>query len=318
MVFLAGIDEAGYGPFVGPLTMGFSLWRVPDIELDLWKSLSSSTARKPGRKDSRRLWLDDSKKVHQGPHGRSRLERTVAAFRQLLEEEQSLASWIGSPPAPSAKGLHAVPWFAEIPDPLCPSVALERARLDAAGLSRDMDQAGISLTGFGARAVPAKEWNGMLESTGGKGSANLAVAVELLRHLFTLTGDAPLRVELDRHGGRQHYARVLQAALQPERVETHAEHPSASLYSLHFPHRTVQLRFSEAADHHHVPVALASLAAKLTRERMMDLFNAWWKERLPEVKGTKGYGVDGKRFLAEVLPQLGAQGVEESWLRRNK
>jgi hypothetical protein len=51
---------------------------------------------------------------------------------------------------------------------------------------------------------------------------------------------------------------------------------------------------------------------------MMDLFNAWWQERLPEVKGTKGYGVDGKRFLAEVLPQLAAQGVEEWCLRRNK
>jgi len=318
MVFLAGIDEAGYGPFVGPLTMGFSLWRVPSFEVDLWSQLATSTARKPARRDLKRLWLDDSKKVHQGPHGRHRLERTVAAFRALLEEESDLASWIGAPPAPEARRLHAVPWFQDCDTPLCPSVAPERSRLDAAVVARDLEAHGLGLVAFGARAVPAEEWNAFLDSTGGKGAANFAVAVEILQQLFTLTGDAPLRVELDRHGGRQHYARVLQAALQPERVEIHGEHPSASLYSLHFPHREVQVRFSEAADSHHLPAALASLAAKQTRERLMDLFNAWWQERLPAVKGTKGYGVDGKRFLAEVLPQLAAVGVEEVLLRRNR
>ena len=32
----------------------------------------------------------------------------------------------------------------------------------------------------------------------------------------------------------------------------------------------------------------------------MDRYNAWWAERMPTVSPTKGYGVDGKRWLAEM------------------
>ncbi len=316
MVFLAGIDEAGYGPFVGPLAMGFSLWRVPKADRDLWSDLTTSTARKPARGDLRRLWLDDSKRVHQGPHGRARLERTVAAFRALLDQPNTLASWVGAPPAPAARGLHAVPWFRTLDGPLCPSVDPERASLDATGLERDLAGSGVSVVAFGARAVPAAEWNLLLDRTGGKGAANFAVAVEVLQHLLDLTGDAPLRVELDRHGGRQRYARVLREALAPERIEVHGEQAAASLYTLHFAHRSVQLRFGESADDRHLPVALASLAAKQTRERMMDLFNAWWREREPGIAPTKGYGVDGKRFLADALPLLPRLELDERILRR--
>ena len=84
MAFLAGIDEAGYGPFVGPLSVGWSLFRVPDPGTDLWKTLKGPVARKPNRKDPR-LRVDDSKKVHSGPLGRQRLERAVAAFRRVAE-----------------------------------------------------------------------------------------------------------------------------------------------------------------------------------------------------------------------------------------
>ena len=78
----------------------------------------------------------------------------------------------------------------------------------------------------------------------------------------------------------------------------------------------MQLRFGESADDRHLPVALASLAAKQTRERMMDLFNAWWREREPGIAPTKGYGVDGKRFLADALPLLPRLELDERILRR--
>ncbi len=319
MVFLAGIDEAGYGPFVGPLTMGFSVMRVPQLELDLWDVLSTSTARKPERKDLRRLWLDDSKKVHQGTKGRGRLERTVAAFRQLVSPgRQQLDDWLGEPPAGDARALHAAPWFQQLDGAFCPSIPHDRARLDAAAVHRDLEAAGCTLFAFGARAVPAGEWNQLLHSTGGKGSANFAVAMELVKHILAHTGDAPLRIELDRHGARMRYADVLREALNPVGIAIHGERPGGSTYSLEFPNRSVQVRFSEGADSKHMPVALASLAAKQTRERLMDEFNSWWSEQLPGLKPTKGYGVDGKRWLAEVLPQLEPTGVDVKRLRRDR
>jgi ribonuclease HII len=319
MAFLAGIDEAGYGPFVGPLTMGFSLFRVPQLDADLWQILSKSTAPKPERKDLRRLWLNDSKKVHQGPKGRGRLERTVAAFRELVSPGNALLDdWLSEPPAGDARSFHAAPWFQKLDGALCPSVEHDRARLDAAAVHRDLEKAGCAVQAFGARAVPAGEWNQLLASTGGKGNANFAVSMQLVRHLLEHTGDAPLRIELDRHGARMRYADVLRTALQPQGIEIHGERPSGSTYSLKFANRSVQLRFSEGADSKHLPVALASLAAKQTRERLMDEFNLWWTEKMPELKPTKGYGVDGKRWLAEVLPHVPDNGVALNLLRRDR
>jgi hypothetical protein len=319
MVFLAGIDEAGYGPFVGPLTMGCSLFRVPDLDVDLWATLSRSTAPKPERKDLRRLWLNDSKKVHQGPKGRDRLERTVAAFRELVAPGRDrVDDWLGEPPAGDARALHLAPWFRELSGPLCPGITPDRARLDAAAVHRDLEAAGCAVQAFGARAVPAGEWNQLLQRCGGKGDANFAVAMELVRFLLEHTGDAPLRIELDRHGARMRYADLLRQALDPVSIRIHGERPGGSTYSLQFADRSVQLRFSEGADSRFLPVALASLAAKQTRERLMDEFNAWWSIAMPELKPTKGYGVDGKRWLAETRPHLSGLGVELALLRRDR
>jgi len=319
MAFLAGVDEAGYGPFVGPFTVGFSLFRVQKPEQNLWDVLSTSTAPKPERKDLRRLWLNDSKKVHQGPHGRKRLGRTVAAFRELGQPDDfSLDRWVTEAPAGDARMLHQAPWFQKLEGDLVPEITHDRARLDAASVRRDLESHGCALNGFGARAVPAGEWNQLLEKTGGKGHANFAVTMQIVRQIMSLTGDAPLRIELDRQGGRQRYSEPLRRALAPRMVKIHGEAPSGSTYSLEFENREVQIRFSEGADGKHLPVALGSLAAKQTRERLMDLFNAWWAQKLPELKPTKGYGVDGKRWLAEVMPGLEKVGIPASLLKRDR
>jgi hypothetical protein len=316
MVFLGGIDEAGYGPFVGPLVLGVSLFRVHDPEADLWPVLERSCARKPPRGD-RRLWVDDSKRVKSGPRGRERLERSVAAFREIdAPGRDALDEWLAEPPSGDARALHAAPWLRELPGALCPGADVDRARLDAAFARRDLDAAGCELQLFGARAVPAGEWNSLLERHRNKGNANFAVAMECVRLLLERTGDAPLRVELDRHGGRTRYGALLARALRPERIETHGETGAGSAYTLHFPTRAVELRFSEGADGRMLPVALASLAAKMTRERLTDLLNDWFTARIDGLKPTRGYGVDGKRWLAEVEPRLAALAVEPGLLRR--
>lgn len=316
MVFVAGIDEAGYGPFVGPLVLGVSLFRVHDAEADLWPVLERSCARKPPRGD-RRMWLDDSKRVKSGPRGRERMERTVAAFRELDAPGRfKLDDWLADPPSGDPRALRAAPWFAETPGPLCTEIGNERARLDATAVHRDLDGAGCELQAFGARAVPAAELNAMVREYGNKGSANFAVAMELVRLVLARTGDAPLRIELDRHGGRLRYAEILKHALGVEQVQTHGESSGGSAYTLCFPTREVELRFSEAADSRYLPVALASLAAKQTRERMTDLLCDWFAARLPGLKQTRGYGKDGKRWLAEVEPHLGELEVDAALLRR--
>lgn len=321
MAFLAGIDEAGYGPFVGPFVVGFSLFRVPRLEHDLWATLEPAATRQPGRKDPR-VWLNDSKLVHRGPLGRGRLGRSVSAFTELLQpgllpQTQSLAEFVGAPPCGPTEWWNRAPWLGRLDEPLCPEQDFGRARLDAAALRRALDDDGCSLDAFGCRMVPVGEWNECLERTGNKSETLFAITMEAVRFLLQRTAGAPMRIELDQHGARRHYARKLAQELQPDRVETHGETEGGSAYTLHFQDRTVQFRFSQKADENHAPVALASLAAKWIRERTMDRFNDWWGERLPELKPTKGYGVDGKRWLAEVEKDAG-RFVGMEFLRRNK
>ncbi|KAA3607213.1 MAG: hypothetical protein DWQ01_16060 [Planctomycetota bacterium] len=326
MVFVAGIDEAGYGPRLGPLVLGYSWFRLPQAELDLWQALEEVVARKPGRHD-RRLQVNDSKIVNSGVRGRDRLERSVAAFHRLLQPQADLRQWILQAPSGSSSWFQKAPWLADWlavsgkekspPIPLCPSPDSDRVELDHHLLKRCVEKAGIQLVGFGVRVVSAGEWNHLVQTCGGKGAALFQVTMEVVRHLLQRSGDAGLRLELDRHGARRSYGPLLKNALQPNQLEVHQERVGGSTYTLHFEDREVQIRFQEGADLRYFPVSLASMAAKLTRERVMDFFNAYFCKHMPDLKPTKGYAMDAKRWLADVGDRLPQWGVSPQTLIRN-
>ncbi len=86
MAVVAGIDEAGYGPLLGPLAVTATAFRVPDeaAEADLWELFRAAVARGAVR-DNRRLRVADSKKLHHGSAGIELLERNVLPFLAALE-----------------------------------------------------------------------------------------------------------------------------------------------------------------------------------------------------------------------------------------
>ncbi|MDP6849674.1 MAG: hypothetical protein QGH51_06040 [Planctomycetota bacterium] len=317
-MFIAGIDEAGYGPLLGPFTAGWSLFRIPDTKTNLWEVTSDCVAQKPGRKD-RRLRIDDSKRVNTGPHGRERLERAVGAF---LAMEPSLGvqlkAWLEAPPSGDRDWFKKAPWFGALPGKLCPSSDTERAHLDSTLLRRSLLAGGCTFEGFGARAVPAGEWNQLLNTIGSKADVLFSISMEIVSHILQLSQPAPLRIEMDRHGARRSYASRLEKVLLPDSIQIHAETQKASLYTLKWGEREVQLRFSEGADGKFFPVALASLAAKQTRERLMDLWNQWHSERFPEVRPTKGYAQDGKRWLNDTREGRSSLELNSALLIRNR
>ena len=74
---IAGIDEAGLGPLLGPMTVGWSAFRVPRGEINLWDVLGEVVSDSP-RQDSKHLVVADSKRVFsRNPRGARRLELTV-------------------------------------------------------------------------------------------------------------------------------------------------------------------------------------------------------------------------------------------------
>ena len=79
MTLLVGIDEAGYGPHLGPLVvaaaaMEFRGDALPDP--DLWPALAEHVHKRPAGAKGRVI-ICDSKIAHAGPRGDAHLERAV-------------------------------------------------------------------------------------------------------------------------------------------------------------------------------------------------------------------------------------------------
>jgi len=66
-----------------------------------------------------------------------------------------------------------------------------------------------------------------------------------------------------------------------------------------------------------MPVALASMVAKFTRELHMMRFNRYFASLVPDIKPTAGYVQDGRRFLKEIEPILAQNGLNRDVLVRN-
>src|SRR5260370_685900 len=90
MPWIIGIDEAGYGPNLGPLVMTSVACRVPEdlAAANLWEVLQSGVRRHPSEDDGR-LLIEDSKLVYSTARGLLDLETGVIA---------ALAAWsVGEP-----------------------------------------------------------------------------------------------------------------------------------------------------------------------------------------------------------------------------
>src|SRR3954466_13396044 len=90
-MIIAGIDEAGYGPLLGPLVVSATALEVPGemtVEADgvpcLWQMLKGAVAKKAPVKKGR-LLIADSKVVHNLTDGDKFLERGVLAFMRSME-----------------------------------------------------------------------------------------------------------------------------------------------------------------------------------------------------------------------------------------
>ncbi len=325
MLLLAGIDEAGYGPTLGPLCVGMSVFRIRDWTRgdpapDLWKLLSKAVCQKPsdarGRipiADSKALKLsNDSKTRHPLLH----LERGVLAFLRWLEQspttDADLFRSIGAE-------LPDDPWYAGDPIALplgetAGQIAIASSRLVAA-----MDATGIELVGLSCRIVPEGEFNEIVRRTGTKAEATAAAFGGHLRNLaaMDLTGSC-VRLVCDQLGGRTSYEGLITRELPGSKVVSLTESGDRSRYSVvHQNHGGQEtdtqdvndfiIQFMPEAESAHLPVALASMVAKLTRELAMLRFNRYWCARCPELKPTAGYSTDARRWLGEMRDVLAGE-----------
>ena len=322
MVVIAGIDEAGLGPVLGPLVVSASAVSVPDELADesMWSLLAPAVKRKPG---SRRLAvaIDDSKKLYsrQRKAGLRNLERGVLSMlatrgRRPSDLRRLLA--IVAPGAVEQAGRY--PWYDPLDLPLPQSTSPTDVILAGNSVAAAMAQRGLRLRTVRSEVVLVGEYNRLVSATRNKSATLLDVTFRLVMGLWRRRDTARLRVHVDRQGGRRRYLPALQRAFQGCEFKILDESESVSAYRLTAGARSAELYFAVRGDQDHLPTALASMVSKYLRELFMTLLNRFWSRHVRDLTATAGYYVDGRRFFREIQPAVQRLNVDPRLLYRSR
>jgi hypothetical protein len=185
----------------------------------------------------------------------------------------------------------------EIPLPidLAPHELSERAE----GLRQVLSRTGIALRAIRASAMFPRQFNRCVKQLDSKGAVLSQLTIQLVRELMVSLEPEPILICCDKHGGRNHYGPLLQAAFPELLVEVRRESRAISIYRWGTVPRRVEIRFAVGGESF-LPAALASMAAKYLRELAMKAFNAYWQQRIAGLRPTAGYPLDARRFLDEI------------------
>lgn len=303
MGLIFGMDEAGYGPNLGPLVITVTAWEVPGPpeEFDFWTVFSPLIAgtADPGRPEGRIL-VGDSKQVYTPARGLRILEESVLTLIRPVHPGcssfQELHRSLADVPIALADD---EPWYAEaLAIPQVGSVDEERAdRWET--LCRE---AGVVLRGIRSELVLTGRFNQTVRQYDSKGLALSRISLSLLRTLWDPDADEPALIVADKHGGRNRYDELLAEVLDDRFIFRLEERTARSRYRV----GKTDLCFQTRAESH-FPVAVASMVSKYLRELAMVCFNRFWQSHLPDLMPTKGYPVDARRFreqIAEVQKRL--------------
>ena len=323
MGFLVGMDEAGYGPNLGPLVISATVWSVPDdsLEVDLYRLLRKAVSAKPPtnpRQHRGRVVLADSKAIYNPALGLGLLERGLLAALATMDHRPNCWQQLWELLCPdSAAELTSAPWFLGYDDGLPLVAKLPDLQRAAARLLDCFQQASVRLLRVRCRAVFPEEWNRLLAEHGTKGAALSHLTIALLTSVLGGLPDGPVAVTCDKHGGRNRYGSLLQRYVEDWLVEVHRESGLASIYRFGPESRRVEVCFRPRAECF-LPTALASMTSKYMRELAMRPFNRFWCNRLPELRPTAGYPGDARRFKTAIDALQQELGIADRVLWRER
>ena len=327
MTLVIGIDEAGYGPNLGPLVIGGSSWQIGDEQSDHLptKAADQFIQLQNDIHDDYQLgqgppW-GDSKKIFSRKSTKSEtlepLERGVfaaikIATNTLPETSDRLLSLLALK-SPSDSERSGWKKLDEVTLPLATKVphAIEQAEQAAKQLHTHT----IQLTGLTCRWIFPETFNAALDTGMNKSDILSQASLKLAFFLRKQHPHVPAVIWCDRHGGRKRYAGVVSHCFDAARVEPLSETTRCSHYHIHDGEHPTFIHFTVGGESQ-LPVAVASMTAKYTRELAMNVFNRFWADHIPSLQPTAGYPVDARRWWHETEKDRHRMSISDDVLWR--
>jgi ribonuclease HII len=326
---VAGIDEAGLGPLLGPLTLGFSVMRLPPKGKNVWDALDSIVGRQPSQ-DASHIIVADSKKVYsRNPRGRRRLETTALGFlaQRAVGGPVTGADLLRCAPEefrPRAAEVARHPWYEKLPKHLPVWTDPGRLELRSEALRRELEAFDLAVVDAGVRLIPAGELNRSFDRTQNKSATVWSMVGSILRYLWEQHGHQGVHVIVDRQGGRFRYGQLLRESFPGVQVQVGKESPDHSEYrlesdpALQTRSSRMRLTFAEKAEDRAFTVALGSCLAKYARELAMEAFNGYFQALQPGLAPTAGYTTDGRRWVQDAAGTLDRNQIDREVLIRRR
>jgi hypothetical protein len=314
-VIVAGIDEAGLGPLLGPLCVASCAVRLPegdaaatDMPPDLWHPLRRVVSDKRDR-SNHRLHVADSKKVFAG-----RGDIGLVALRRLVLAWHGVERFADLVNAVAPQGLSPPRWYGDAADD--PADALLPMLSNA--LRHEAERLDISLLPMTGRVLFEPEYNDLCTRLRNKSAVVQGVVAQLLFDLLHQHASTPggMFIVIDRQGGRSHYGSFLRQMFEDWDLAVDRESDGQSLYTLRRGEAVARLLFAEKSESFSLPTAAASMLAKFLRESFMQRFNAFFAKRDAELKPTAGYWQDALRWMEDAKGAMEQAEVAVTELRR--
>lgn len=317
MVVLVGIDEAGFGPILGPLVVSSSTFSLPHhlLTSDLWQVLKKSVGNK--RKHlAGRLLIADSKKVYSKSLGIKHLERSVLACLQCLGKKPGTLAELVELLCPNClEQLSDYPWHKDAASYLLSANTAERA-IASSVLAGDLASNGIELLELKSHCLEVAHYNKMVGTVKNKASVLFTATSSLIKNAFDNFAGDDLQIIIDRQGGRVRYRKALQLMFPDMELKIVRESQTISSYELTSSGRQMRLHFVIGADVNYLPVSLASMVSKYLREILIGSMNRYFIGFHPALRPTAGYWKDGLRFIEDLKTYIPHLQIDSNQLVR--